>query len=154
MATLYLSADIRDAIARNDVSFLNKALYPLFKAEHPDYIIGKSDTAVFKAWVKDFIANHSASAEAKTSSREKTATKAKSGSGSAKPKSNAKSKSKKEIAKSNGKTKSQKEIAKGKAKAETETTSVVTNAKEKLLEQFVNGEITANVLRDLLKQIG
>ena len=112
MAT-YITADIRKAINSNDRGYLNKALYPLFRETHPDYVIGKSDNSIYREWVSEFIATHKETAEPTTTATAKTTktkpttkSKANSRKGNANSKTKAKTESKREIAKATAETKS------------------------------------------------
>ena len=140
MAT-YINAKLRKAIAENDTRTINRECYPLFRADHPDYVIGKSDPAIFREWVKEFIATATAKPEPKTAEKTTSGRKTKT---AEKPKTASRDKEEpKPKAKTNSKSKSG---SKSRKTAEVESATEIDRNTliAKLKADYVSGKVSAD----------
>lgn len=140
MAT-YINAKLRKAIEANDTRTINRECYGLFKADHPDYTIGVSDHAIFKEWVKDFIANVNKPVAKPTADKPTEKAKPTTKKSGSRDKKSGESK-----AKTNSKSKSNSKSRKEKTKPEPETTPEIDRNKliAKLKADYICDRISAD----------
>lgn len=143
MAT-YINAKLRKAIEAGDTRTINRECYGLFKADHPDYTIGVSDPAIFKEWVREFIASVAEPTEP-TTKHTKTADSRKTKQTQTTKKSGSRDKKSSEPkAKTNSKSKSNSKSRKEKADAETTTEIDRNKLIAKLKADYICDRISAD----------